>query len=259
MIAIDRRPGTSRASRQASIWCLTTVELRKTSDTRAGTALLAAIAVVAAGRLVAQLFIGEAADRDLTGFFHAAMLPVSLLLPVLGILLVTSEWSQRTAQTTFTLVPHRGRVVLAKAAAAVLLTVLAVAVSLALAALANAVAAPLVEADGSWALDMRTLAYGLLYQLVGVCVGLGVGMLLLNSAAALVVYYILPTVWSLVAGLVESLKAAARWLDLTVTTQPLLAGEMTAEAWRRLGTSFALWGLLPLVLGTIRLLRSEVK
>ena len=32
----------------------------------------------------------------------------SLLLPVLGILLVTSEWSQRTALTTFALVPSAG-------------------------------------------------------------------------------------------------------------------------------------------------------
>ena len=30
------------------------------------------------------------------------------LLPVLGIMLVTSEWSQRTAMVTFTLEPHRG-------------------------------------------------------------------------------------------------------------------------------------------------------
>ena len=39
---------------------------------------------------------------------------MSLILPVLGILLVTSEWSQRTGLTTFALVPQRERVIVAK-------------------------------------------------------------------------------------------------------------------------------------------------
>ena len=44
---------------------------------------------------------------------------MTVILPIIAILSVTSEWSQRTGLTTFTLVPHRGRVMLAKALAAV--------------------------------------------------------------------------------------------------------------------------------------------
>ena len=40
-----------------------------------------------------------------------------ILLPIIGILLVSSEWSQRTALITFTLVPKRMRVMSAKIAA----------------------------------------------------------------------------------------------------------------------------------------------
>lgn len=43
-------------------------------------------------------------------------------MPVVGILLVTSEWSQRTAITTFTLVPQHGRVLTAKLLAALVLS-----------------------------------------------------------------------------------------------------------------------------------------
>ena len=47
--------------------------------------------------------------------FGAAIgIPMALLLPVMAILSVTSEWSQRSGLTTFTLVPHRGRVIWAK-------------------------------------------------------------------------------------------------------------------------------------------------
>ncbi len=73
---------------------------------------------------------------------------VSVLLPVLGILLVTAEWSQRTALTTFTLVPRRERIIAAKAAAGVALAVAATVVCVAVCAVV------LVHADhgraGRW-------------------------------------------------------------------------------------------------------------
>ena len=53
----------------------------------------------------------------------------SFLLPILAIMLVTSEWSQRTALVTFTLEPRRSRVVLAKLVVAQLFTVLTLVVA----------------------------------------------------------------------------------------------------------------------------------
>ena len=41
----------------------------------------------------------------------APNIPMNILLPVLGIMLVTSEWSQRTAMVTFTLEPSRDRLI----------------------------------------------------------------------------------------------------------------------------------------------------
>src|SRR3712207_8360666 len=46
--------------------------------------------------------------------------PMTVILPIIAVLSVTSEWSQRSGLATFTLVPHRGRVLLAKAMAVVL-------------------------------------------------------------------------------------------------------------------------------------------
>ena len=46
----------------------------------------------------------------------------SVLLPVLGIMLVTSEWGQRTAMVTFALEPRRPRVILAKLVTGLVLT-----------------------------------------------------------------------------------------------------------------------------------------
>jgi ABC-type transport system involved in multi-copper enzyme maturation permease subunit len=243
----------------ASLVRLTTVELRKMYDTRAGRWLLIAIGLAALARQVLGLFVGEADDRTFHMIFASSMLPVSLLLPVVGILAITSEWGQRTAQVTFTLTPHRFRVVLAKLAAAIALTGGVVAACLAAAAVVNLFGIAMVDANGSWHLTATIIPNELLYLLICVLSGMGLGMLLLNSAAAIVLYYVLPSVWTLVTNLVESTREAAKWLDLTLTSVPLIQDDMSSGAWARLGTSALLWSVLPITLGAWRLLRSEIK
>ena len=101
------------------------VELRKSADTRAGRWL---IGVTVGLCLVAEvIFLIVAATHDeaeasFGDFVAVSAFVSSVLLPVLGIMLVTSEWSQRTAMTTFTLEPRRMRIVLAKMLAGMALT-----------------------------------------------------------------------------------------------------------------------------------------
>ena len=59
-----------------------------------------------------------ASPRDVTqdraSFLTWAALGLSRLLPIAVMVTMTAEWSQRTALTTFTLEPRRGRVLAAK-------------------------------------------------------------------------------------------------------------------------------------------------
>ena len=110
--ATARPPPTAPGAmpgRRPSLPRLTGVELRKLADTRAGCWLLIAIGLLAAAIVAVQLVFAGRRRADLPRLLH----PVdccrsALLLPVLGILSITSEWSQRTALTTFALVPRRG-------------------------------------------------------------------------------------------------------------------------------------------------------
>jgi ABC-2 type transport system permease protein len=93
---------------------LTLVELRKMTDTRSGfRLLLSTIALTVAVAVVACL-VFPADERNLLNFVAISLAPASILLPVAGILLVTSERSQGTAMITFALVPARSRVLTAK-------------------------------------------------------------------------------------------------------------------------------------------------
>ena len=95
---------------------LTLVELRKMVDTRAGFWLQLLVAVLTLAAVVVVCIVADADEATFQDLFTVAMTPGAVLLPIIGILLVSSEWSQRTALITFTLVPRRMRVMGAKVA-----------------------------------------------------------------------------------------------------------------------------------------------
>jgi ABC-2 type transport system permease protein len=84
-------------------------------DTRAGYWLMASIGITALLATGGVALFASDAQSIYANFTKAIGFPI--ILPIVAILSVTSEWSQRTAFTTFTLVPGRHRVILAKAIA----------------------------------------------------------------------------------------------------------------------------------------------
>jgi ABC-2 type transport system permease protein len=236
---------------------LTRVELRKLVDTRAGAWLLAVTVLAAVATSLIELFWVDQSDQTFSGFFEFGLVPASYLLPVLGILSMTGEWSQRTALTTFTLTPARGRVITAKVLGGALIALATTAVTAGLCALANMIGHA-VGGDGSWTGASTIIWHSAVAQVLYVLMGLGFGALLLNSPFAIVSFLVLPTLWAVLGGTIHALHKVDGWLDLSTTMGALGDGHTTAGQFARLGASAAVWILLPLVAGTIRVLRREV-
>ncbi len=247
---------SGRADERPSLARLTLVELRKMVDTRSGFWLLLSSVVLTAG-IVALFCVLAPADKiTLAGALEVSVQPASVLLPILGVLLVTSEWSQRTAMITFALVPHRARVFAAKLAAGVVLALAALAVCLPAAALGTAIAAD--GGSGAWSLPPELLGRITLSVVISMFMGLGFGAMLLNSAPAIVLYFVLPLV-SAGLGAIPQLHGVASWLDATRTLAPLTGETMTATEWAQVGTTLALWLGVPLSVGLWRITRGEVR
>lgn len=235
------------------------LELRKMFNTRAGRWLLIAIGAIIATTLVI-MFFNESGHHRFEDYLTATTMPSAILLPIAGILAVTSEWSQRTGLVTFTLEPRRGRVIWGKFLAAMLVAVAAIVLSLALAAVAHQAAITFQGYAGDWALDNNTLLGAALFVLLGVAQGVGFAMLLRNTPAAIVLYFVLPTAWAILGDMVSWLDTAASWLDMNRTMNALFTVEaMTGEQWAQLGTSVGLWVALPVAVGMWLLHRAEVK
>jgi ABC-2 type transport system permease protein len=243
------------AQARPSMGRLTAVELRKMVDTRAGFWLQLAVAALTVVVVVVIAIVGHAQDQTLREMLSAALMPSSVLLPVVGILLVSSEWSQRTAPITFALVPQRSRVIAAKVAASIVLSLVAFAFCLAMAVVGTAIASPGIE--HTWSLPAGLLGQSALSLATGMVGGVAFGAALLSSAPAIVLSFALPIGWAAI-GSISIFEGTARWLDGSRSLSPLTEHLMSTTEWARAGTTLALWMVLPLAIGLWRILRDEV-
>lgn len=234
------------------------VELRKLVDTRAGRWLIGVMAGMAVAIVVAFLVWGSAKDSSYAGLLGMAALPLTLFLPILGIMAATAEWSQRTGLITFALEPRRSRVVMAKTLASIALGVGVVVLSALAVALASVIGSLAGGGTTDWSVS-ASMAGGLALVLVLYLIqGVGFGLLLLNTPLAIAATFVLPTVLMIVGGLTEATQRVVVWIDLTLVTEPLMAGTMRGDDWAHLATSVLVWVVLPLGLGSWRVIRKEI-
>jgi hypothetical protein len=254
---LTARYAERRALSRPSLGRLTLVELRKMVDTRAGFWLQASVVVLTVAVVVVTALTGHDSDHTLGTFLNRSVQPSTVLLPIVGILLVTSEWSQHTTLTTFALVPQRSRVVMGKLLAGIMLSIAAFAICFALSLIGTAVSAG--GADGAWHLPAGLAGQALFYVAISMIGGVAFGAAVLSSAPAIVLSFVLPIGWGIVSSIVSWLDDAGRWLDAGRTYPPLTDHLLSGTEWAHLATTIVPWMLLPLAIGLWRILRGEIK
>jgi ABC-2 type transport system permease protein len=240
------------------------VELRKAVDTRAGRWLLGITGGLAL--LAETIFLWVVAAQDETAsygdFVAAAAFVCSILLPVVGIMLVTSEWSQRTAMTTFSLEPRRMRIVWAKMLAGMALTLFVIAFALVVGLVCNLLFGAL-QGPIDWTFGWTGFLGFLITQTLAMLGGFALACLVLNTPAAIVVFfvykYVLPGLFALGAALMAWFDKIVGWLDFQSAQNELFDMPLTGKQWGHLVVSGIIWLLVPLLIGLWRIRRAEVK
>jgi len=232
------------------------VELRKSIDTRASQWMLATTLAVAAAFLLIGVAKPSSAQQSLPTYVSLAGIGLDFLLPIVAILALTSEWSQRSIVQTFTQEPRRVRVLRAKVLSGLVLAVPMMAVAIALSAAALAVSAALGR-HVDWIISGALLLGFVLSVLLNMLLGMAFGILLQNTAAAIVMLFV-PTIgWGLLASL-TGLRSLRDWLDPTQAFGWVSNAQWTGHEGQIL-TPTAFWEMLTLVLGAVRTVRREVK
>jgi ABC-2 type transport system permease protein len=239
------------------------VELRKMFDTRSGFWLIASIAITGLIATIATIAFAPGQDLTYYNFAKAVGFPITVILPMVALLSITSEWSQRSGLTTFTYVPSRRRVVWAKTLSAVIVAVVSMLFAFAIGAVGNVVASVVAGTSTVWDLSVGHALTIVLGNLVSMSIGTMLGMLLRSSAGGLVMYFVLvllvPNLTELLAASQHWFQQLQPWVDLPFAQTALFEGMHTGAQWAHVATTFALWIVVPGVFGLRRVMRSEVK
>jgi ABC-2 type transport system permease protein len=234
---------------------LVRAEWRKTTDTRAARWLLAATALTTIGGLAVPLTFPHNVAQTRASYLLWAGLGLSRLLPIALMLAMTAEWSQRTALTTFTLAPRRGRVLAARIVTGLGLSAAAGLAAFGAAELTVTLARDLGRSI-STSLSWPQLAGFAAFVLLTSAIGVAVGAALHNTAVAIVTYFGLAAAFSLL--MIPAVARAGDWVNTGQTFGWVLAGQWAGHG-AEIATSTALWVALPLAFGLIRTIRREVR
>jgi ABC-2 type transport system permease protein len=260
---VDTPPRPARSVSPIPTTRLVGVELRKMFDTRAGFWLVAGIGIAALLATAAVIIFAPREELTYETFATAIGAPMSILLPVVAILALTGEWSQRSGLTTFTLVPHRGRVIFAKAVAILGVAIVSMVAAAAIGAVGNIVGTAIAGVDTSWNVSLTEFGYIVLANVIGMAIGFMLAVLIRNSAGAIVGYFVytalLPTISSALASTQDWWRDNGPWLDINYASSALYNGSMTGEQWAQLGVTTLVWLWIPLAIGLRAVLRAEVK
>lgn len=239
------------------------VELRKSFDTRSGFWLMASIGILALLATTATILFAPEDQLTYEAFATAVGFPMAVILPMVAILSVTSEWSQRTGLTSFTLVPHRGRVIAGKAIVALIVGVVSMLLAAAIGAIGNLVGTSIAGVDTVWNVSAVELGYIILANILGMAVGFMLGVVIRNSPGAIVGYFVyslvLPTITTVLAETQEWFADKQAWVDFNFAQGALFDGDLGATEWAQLGVTGFFWLVIPLTVGVMLVLRSEVK
>jgi ABC-2 type transport system permease protein len=242
---------------------ITTTELRKMFNTRSGFWLLASAGLLALAATSMVILFAHPQELTYSSFTAAIGIPMSIVLPIIAILSVTSEWTQRSGLTTFTLVPHRGRILAGKALSCVGVALLTIPIAFGIGALGNLVGTTVAGVEPVWDLTPRDLGAIALAQVLSLLVGFMLGVVIRASSGAIVAYFlyafVVPSLSMLLAASQHWYHDLQPWVDFEHNQKALLNGAVETQSWGHLAVTAALWLLLPLAIGLARITRAEVK
>ena len=232
---------------------LVRVEWAKATDTRAARWLLALVALSTAGIMLVPVLAPTTFDQTYASYLRVAAFGLTILLPVVAILMLTGEWSQRSVMTTFTQEPRRIRVLTAKLAVSVLLSGGAAV----LGGVLTAAGLGLAAASGRTLqanLTVGAITGYLLFVVLNVLAGVALAALLQNSAAAIAACFALPAAFALL-GTASTL--VSDWIDTSKPWNWVLESNWAGHV-PQISFSIVFWVAVPLAAGVVRTVRRDV-
>jgi len=271
--AADHTPTIDLSSTQrVPFGRLVSVELRKMWDTRSGWWLLAitgGLLVLALGLTLLVVALNDDVRLSATEFSQIMTIPVSLLVPVLAITSITSEWSQRTGLVSFTLEPHRMRVVWAKFVTVVILALTTIVLAIIVGAIGTLLSAAITGNDPVWNIEAGPFAWTIFNQLAYFTMAFAFGLVFLSTPTSIAVYYVVALllpfmVYGTLYAFFEWAQDVIPWIDLGFAMAPYMGQsqggvETSSTTLMQVIVTVLIWVVIPFAVGLRRVSKAELK
>ena len=179
--------------------------------------------------------------------FQGISSPVSTLLAIVFILLITDEYSKGTGLITYILIPQREKVIKAKLTVCVIYTLLGLVMNLILTLISVLISSRLYGFNITWTTNLVDLITLVMPTLVNVFFGFAIALLCQENTVALGMFILIPPV-TVVATQIPAIGVYAKWISLEHASSIFIAGQ-TSVTQLQIMTSIFFWIVLPFLYG----------
>ncbi len=133
----------------------------------------------------------------------------------------------------------------------------------AIGAVGNLIGAAISGTDLVWDISFTDAAYIVLGNVLGLLTGFMLGVLIRNSSGAIVAYFVysfvLTAAFHFLAGSQDWFRRLQPWVDVNYAQGVLFNGSPSGEEWAHIAVTGVTWLIIPLAIGLVAVMRSEVK
>ena len=188
--------------------------------------------------------------------FKQVASPLITISPLLIILLVCEEWDKGSALVTFTQVPKRSRIVIAKTVVAVLIFSASFAASLLLTLIVSVTTSSIHHFSLDWKASLSGFLTLALPLLVNMGLGLAMALFSRSTVISISLYFIIPPV-TVMLSQIHSISEYARWISLGHSSSIFVAG-LTPQTYSQIVVSVIFWIALPFALGFVNICKRDI-
>jgi ABC-2 type transport system permease protein len=224
-------------------------EVRKATDTQVSrTIIFATVFLTLVMFIVSIIRFKDGAPW--TSTFMAISSPISTLFAIVFILLVCDEWTRGTALFTYTFVPQRSKVILAKFLALIGFYLVIIPSLYLLSALAAIIASSIYSYSISWLVPLDSVLVLMLPILINLLFGFSMALFTQESTIALGLYFFVPPT-TVVASQLPLIGNFSKWFSLEHSSSLFVAGA-TGVTIPQFISSIIFWIAIPCIVGIIR-------
>lgn len=221
-------------------------EYRKATNTQAAKTIIATITFLTLTMFVVSIFRFEN-PTSWTDPFFAISSPATTLLGIIFIFLICEERTQGTALVTYTFVPQRNKVILAKFVVLIILFLGTIIIIYVLTFIASIAVSRIYSCSVSWSISIYNVVLMLRPLFTNMLFGFSMAIAIQDTTIALGLYLILPPT-TVIASQLPVIAPYMKWISLEHSSSIFVAGA-TGVTTEQYICSIFVWIVVPCIIG----------